>query len=141
MSAATMNGRTSIIAVVDDEESVRNALVRFFKAAGYNAIAFGSVREFLNSLEVWQFDCLVLDLQMPDMTGLDFQRYLRMSRPDVLIPVVIITAHDEAGMRERCFAAGIGAYMRKPVEGSALLATVQQLIRNMPDKDSKQKTE
>jgi FixJ family two-component response regulator len=119
----------SVIAVVDDEESVRRALVRFFKAASFDARAFASARAFLRALDDLRFDCLVLDLQMPDMTGLDLQRYLRMVRPDLRIPAIMITAHDEPGMREKCFAAGVTAYLRKPVEGDALLAAVEELLR------------
>jgi FixJ family two-component response regulator len=121
-----------VIAVVDDEESVRKALVRFFKAANFDAVAFASAREFLRSLETTPIDCLVLDLQMPDMTGLDLQRYLRMVRPELAIPVIIITAHDGPGVREKCLAAGARAYLRKPVEGSALLAAVEELLRSTP---------
>jgi CheY-like chemotaxis protein len=83
-----------------------------------------------------RFDCLVLDLQMPDMTGLDLQRYLQMVRPDLTLPVIIITAHDEPGVHERCIAAGVGAYLRKPVEGSALLTAVQKLVRCSADEAS-----
>ena len=119
-----------LVAVVDDEESVRKALVRLFKSADINASPFSSAREFLRALEHLHVDCLVLDLQMPDMTGLDLQRYLQMVRPELQIPVIIITAHDEPGVRERCFAAGVGAYLRKPVEGSALLAAVTKLAHH-----------
>jgi FixJ family two-component response regulator len=124
-----MSQRKPIIAVVDDEESVRKALVRYFKAVDIAVQAFGSAREFLSSLKTSRFDCLVLDLQMPEMTGLDLQRYLQMVRPDLAIPVIIITAHDDQSVRERCTAAGVGAYLRKPVEGKALLAAVEKLIR------------
>jgi FixJ family two-component response regulator len=128
MIAEVMVESGHVIAVVEDEESVRGALVRFFKAASFDARAFSSARVFLRSLDDSRFDCLVLDLQMPDMTGLDLQRYLRMIRPELRLPVIVITAHDEPGMREKCFAAGVAAYLPKPVEGAALLAAVEQLI-------------
>ena len=70
---------------------------------------------------------------MPDMTGLDLQRYLKMVRPDLALPVIIITAHDEPGVSERCLAAGVAAYLRKPVEGNALLAAVQTLVKPPAD--------
>jgi FixJ family two-component response regulator len=116
-----------MVAVVDDEESVRRALVRLFDSANFEAEAFPSARDFLRALEDRSFDCLVLDLQMPDMTGLDLQRYLRMVCPSLFLPVIIVTAHDEPGVREMCFAAGVRAYLRKPVEGSALLSAVSAL--------------
>lgn len=132
-----MSRARSVIAVVDDEESVRKAIVRFFKAEDIDATAFGSAREFLASLTHSRFDCVVLDLQMPDMTGLDLQRYLKMVRPDLALPVIIITAHDEPGVSERCLAAGVAAYLRKPVEGSALLAAVQTLVGPPADTGSR----
>jgi FixJ family two-component response regulator len=125
--SAGMRAGHSLIAVVDDEESVRRALVRLFDAADFEAVAFPSARAFLRALEDRSFDCLVLDLQMPDMTGLDLQRYLKMVCPNLLLPVIIVTAHDEPGVRELCFAAGVRAYLRKPVEGTALLSAVSKL--------------
>lgn len=122
-----MRAGQSLIAVVDDEESVRRALVRLFDAADFDAVAFPSARAFLRALEDRSFDCLVLDLQMPDMTGLDLQRYLKMVCPNLVLPVIIVTAHDEPGVRELCFAAGVRAYLRKPVEGTALLSEVSKL--------------
>jgi CheY-like chemotaxis protein len=71
----------------------------------------------------------VLDLQMPDMTGLDLQRYLRMVYPNLSLPIVMITAHDEPGSCERCLAAGVAAYMRKPVDSTLLLDKVRELVR------------
>jgi CheY-like chemotaxis protein len=117
-----------LIAVVDDEECIRRAMVRLLKSGNFNARAFGSAREFCQSLESLHVDCIVLDLQMPDMTGLDLQSYLRMARPELPIPVIIITAQDEPSLRDRCFATGVDAYLHKPVEGTTLLATVRQLV-------------
>jgi FixJ family two-component response regulator len=128
-----MSGDRLLIAVVDDEDSVGKALVRFFKAMNIDAKSFPSARDFLGSLKDSHFDCLVLDLQMPDMTGLDLHRYLHMVRPDLKLPTIMMTAHDEPGTRERCFEVGIGAYLHKPVEGSALLAAVQRLVRQRAD--------
>jgi FixJ family two-component response regulator len=122
-----MDSGHSAIAVVDDEASVRKALVRLFDSADFEAEAFPSARAFLRALEERSFDCLVLDLQMPDMTGLDLQRYLRMVCPSLFLPVIIVTAHDEPGTRDLCFAAGVRAYLRKPVDGNALLETVSKL--------------
>ena len=127
MPSARPSSAHSLVAVVDDEESVRRALVRLFDSANFGAEAFPSARDFLRALEDRSFDCLVLDLQMPDMTGLDLQRYLRMVCPSLFLPVIIVTAHDEPGVREMCFAAGVRAYLRKPVEGSALLSAVSTL--------------
>jgi FixJ family two-component response regulator len=122
-----MRGATPTVIVVDDEESVRKALVRLLRSADFEALSFSSVRAFLADIESLDIDCLVIDLQMPDMTGLDLQRYLRMVRPDVNLPVVIITAHDEPGTRERCYAAGVTAYFPKPVGAAALLTELDRI--------------
>jgi CheY-like chemotaxis protein len=117
------------IVVIDDDDSVRRALVRLLRAADYEASEFPSVRSFLAAFDTFTVDCVVIDLQMPDMTGLDLQRYLKMVRPDSNVPIVIVTAQDEPGSRERCESAGVAAYFRKPVEGNALLATLAKLTR------------
>ena len=95
----------------------------------FDAFAFSSARAFLSEFRDLGLDCLVLDLQMPEMTGLDLQRYLRMVYPDVSLPVVMITAHDEPGSCERCLAAGVAAYLHKPVEGTALVNEIRKLVR------------
>jgi len=117
-----------LVAVVDDDESVRRALVRLLRSAGFEAVAFPSARAFLADFEALAIDCIVLDLQMPDMTGVDLQRYLRMVHPDLALPTVMITAHDEPGTRERCLAAGVAAYLRKPVESTILLAEIRRVL-------------
>ena len=117
------------VAVIDDDESVRTALVRLFRSVDFDAFAFASARSFLSEFRDLTVDCVVLDLQMPEMTGLDLQRYLKMVYPDLVLPVVMITAHDEPGSCERCLAAGVAAYMRKPVEGTKLVNEIRRLVR------------
>jgi FixJ family two-component response regulator len=117
------------VAVIDDDESVRTALVRLFRSVDYDALPFASARAFLEEFRELTIDCVVLDLQMPEMTGLDLQRYLRLVYPHLSLPVVMITAHDEPGSSERCLAAGVAAYMRKPVESALLLEEVRRLVR------------
>lgn len=116
-----------LIAIIDDEESVRKALVRLLRSAGFQATALASGQAFLQAVETMSVDCLILDLQMPGMSGLDLLHVLRTEHPDLHIPVVMITAHDEPYMRERCAAAGAAMYFLKPVDGSALLGAVSAL--------------
>jgi FixJ family two-component response regulator len=115
-----------LIAVVDDDESIRKALTRLLRSANLGGLAFPSARAFLEAFDALTIDCIVLDLQMPDMTGLDLQRHLNALRRERPVPVIIITAHDEPGSRERCLAAGASAYLRKPVESSVLLAIISE---------------
>lgn len=116
------------VAVIDDDESVRTALVRLFRSVDFETFAFASARAFLSEFRDLTLDCVVLDLQMPEMTGLDVQRYLKMVYPTLSLPVVMITAHDEPGSCENCLAAGVAAYLRKPVESTALVDEVRRLI-------------
>jgi FixJ family two-component response regulator len=114
------------IAVVDDDPSVRKALARLLRASDLDADAYGSAQQFLESLQTSAPDCLVLDLQMPEMNGLALQREL--ARTGIRLPVVIITGHDEPGMQARCVAAGAGAYLRKPLDDRTLLAAIENAI-------------
>jgi len=111
-----------LVAVVDDEESIRKSLRRLFMAADLEAAVFGSGQEFLDSLRGRQPDCLVLDLQMPGLTGLEVQRILAGS--GARFPTIIITAHDEPEARARCLAAGVAAYLCKPLHDEMLLDAI-----------------
>jgi FixJ family two-component response regulator len=111
-----------VIAVVDDEESVRKAMVRVLSAAGFPAHGFASGEEFLKSWHFDRPDCLVLDLQMPDVSGTEVQRALKVAGAN--FPVVIITAHDAPSLREECLRLGAIAYLCKPLDVRSLLDTV-----------------
>jgi FixJ family two-component response regulator len=112
------------IAIIDDDESVRNALKRLLRAANLDAETFASGRDFLDSLSSHRPDCVVLDLHMPGMNGLDIQRQL--ARNGLRLPVVIITGHDEPQTRVACLSAGAAAYLRKPLDDEALLQAIHQ---------------
>ena len=115
-----------MIAVVDDEESVRKALVRLLQAAGYVARGFASGQEFLESWADDRPQCLLLDLQMPGLSGTDVQRAL--NRVGAHIPVVIITAHDSPGAREECMREGAVAYLCKPLDERVVLDALRLAI-------------
>lgn len=111
-----------LVAVVDDEESIRKSLRRLFMAVDLDAVVYASGQEFLDSLRARQPDCLVLDLQMPGLTGLEVQRAL--TGAGVRFPTIIITAHDEPETRARCLAAGAAAYLCKPLHDEMLLDAI-----------------
>jgi FixJ family two-component response regulator len=115
-----------VIAVVDDEESVRKAVVRVLHAAGFAARAFASGTEFLESWHFDRPDCLVLDLQMPGLSGTEVQRQLRTAGAS--FPIVIITAHDSPNLREECMSAGAIDYLCKPLDIRALVKAVSQVM-------------
>jgi FixJ family two-component response regulator len=117
---------TRFVAVVDDDSGVRRALCRLLGASTIQAQSFASAREFLDSLGSGVPDCLILDLQMPEMTGLELQREL--VRLGARIPTIVITAHNESGLRERCLAAGAAAFLVKPLNSTELLASISSAV-------------
>lgn len=110
------------IAIVDDDPSVLKALARLLTARAFQIRTYTSAREFLRTLPDGLPECLIVDLQMPDMTGLELQRHL--TRTGVRIPTIVITAHNEAGARERCELAGASAFLSKPLQDTLLLAAI-----------------
>jgi FixJ family two-component response regulator len=110
------------IAVVDDEEPVRKALMRLMRSAGLGVETFGSGAEFLKSLDTRRPDCVVLDLHMPDMNGFTVQAHL--ARKCASLPVIILTGHVFPNARERVTGGGASAFLRKPVHDSTLLDAI-----------------
>lgn len=118
----TMAPPLTRIAILDDDLSVRTALTRLLKASSMNVVSYANSMALLNSLEKSPPDCLLLDLQMPGMNGLDVMNYL--SHAGIRIPTVVITAHDEIGSRDTCLAAGAYAYLRKPLDADELIKAI-----------------
>jgi FixJ family two-component response regulator len=114
------------IAIIDDDKAVRNALRRLLRCAHHRVEVYGSGRGFLKDLDQHTPDCLVLDAQMPEMSGLQIQQHL--SAIGASVPVVMITGYDEAGAQEACLAAGASSYLRKPLDGSVLLEAIERAI-------------
>ena len=116
------------VAVVDDEESVRKALGRLLRASGLDAESYASGQEFLDAAAALRPDCVVLDLHMPGMSGLQVLRKLKAAGQR--LSIVVITAHDEPETRERCIDAGACAYLRKPLEDRLLLNAISAAMRS-----------
>jgi FixJ family two-component response regulator len=114
------------IAILDDDCQVRIALARFFEAIDCEVSGYADAGEFLRTLSGDEPKCLIADLQMPAMTGLELLTHLkRIGRP---IPTIIMTGFDEPKMRERCLVAGAAAYLLKPVRGNDLVTAVTKAI-------------
>ncbi len=111
---------------MDDDPSVLKALMRLLHARAFRARTFGSARDFLATLPGGAPECLIVDLQMPEMTGLELQGELH--RLGARIPTIVITAHNEKGLRERCLAAGAAAYLIKPLDAGVLLASIDSAV-------------
>jgi FixJ family two-component response regulator len=110
------------VAIVDDEEPVRKALKRLLRASGFEAESYACGKDFLEASHLHEPDCVLLDLHMPRMTGLQVLRALQAARRT--LSIVIITAHDAPETREQCLAAGATAYLRKPLEEHELIDTI-----------------
>jgi FixJ family two-component response regulator len=116
-----------LVSIVDDDESVREALPDLLKALGYSAQAFSSAEEFLASDYVGSTRCLILDLSMPGMSGPDLQRELAL-RPQQ-IPIVFITAHEDETMRRRLVQQGAADCLFKPFGDIALRNALDTALR------------
>jgi FixJ family two-component response regulator len=110
------------IAVVDDDSSLLKAVERLLSTRSWVTRPFQSAHQFLASLTNGLPDCLILDLQMPGMTGLELQEAL--VRKGVKIPTIILTSNKDAAMRERCLSSGAVAYLPKPVRRAELFAAI-----------------
>lgn len=113
------------IALVDDDPSVLKALARSMRLREMPARAYPSAREFLSSLPLGLPRCLVLDLQMPGMTGLELLQHL--GRQGIRIPTIVITAHGDETLRERCRSAGATAFLPKPLNPAALFEAIEKI--------------
>ena len=116
-----------LVSVVDDDESVRESLRGLMRSVGFRVAAFASAEEFATSAQLGSTDCLILDVRMPGMNGLDLQRQLAASDCD--LPIIFITAHasDEVA-RSRALRDGAVAYLIKPFSEDALLTAVNAAL-------------
>jgi len=122
-----VSGATPLIAVVDDEESVRRALERLIRSARFATESFAGGDEFLRALTDHRPDCVVLDIHMPNVDG--FQVQSRLANAKLAIPVIVITGHDSAETHARALKGGAVAYLRKPVDAETLLSAISSALR------------
>jgi FixJ family two-component response regulator len=119
-----MNTRSggTLISIVDDDESIRTALKRLFRSAGFDVAIFGSAEEFLTSGDLQDSACLILDLRMPGMDGLELQH--RLIASDCQIPIVFLTAHTDEHARAQALKAGAISFLCKPFSEESLIRDV-----------------
>jgi len=122
-----MKVTSSLVSVVDDDESVRESLPDLVREFGFTAQAFSSAEEFLASEYIDQTKCLILDIGMPGMSGPDLQRELRLRGQR--IPIVFITAHKDETVRPRLLAEGAVECLFKPFSDTALLDALNAALR------------
>lgn len=111
-----------MIYIVDDDASICKAVTRLMNSAGLPVQAFPSAEAFLGAVEPTASDCLLLDVHMPGMSGIELQRQLKHS--GVPVPVIFITAFDDDDAREQASRAGAAGYFRKPFDDQALLDAI-----------------
>jgi FixJ family two-component response regulator len=116
----------TIIAVVDDEPSVREGLSSLMRSAGLRVETFASAQEFLSRSVAETFSCLVLDLQMPGLSGLDLQKH--MAEAEIEIPIVFLTGHGDIPASVRAMKGGAVEFLTKPFDEQDLLQAVQEAI-------------
>jgi FixJ family two-component response regulator len=118
-----MTNLSQLVAVVDDDESVRRALSRLLRVENIEVGLFGSAPEFLEAWSEGRFACLILDIHLGGMSGLDLLDRLR--EMGSCVPVIIITAYDSPAEEERAIRGGASAFLRKPLDATMLLEKIR----------------
>ena len=113
------------VAVVDDDPSLCRSLGRLLRAAGMQSTAYGSAEAFLADREQPRFDCLVLDVQLGGMSGIDLGLWL--AAEGATAPIIFVTAYDDAETRARAQRAGCAAYFRKTDAGAGVLDAIRRI--------------
>jgi FixJ family two-component response regulator len=118
---------TSVIAVVDDDQSVREALENLISSVGFEVKLFASAEDFLDSDTSLQTDCAILDVRLPGISGLELQQ--RLATDGQSIPVIIITAQGDDKTQDKAVAGGAIAFLRKPFKEEVLLAALESALK------------
>ena len=126
-----LNTRNSVepqlIGIVDDDKAVRDAVGNLLESSGFGVKAFASVEEFLQSCHLYKMVCLILDVRLPGLGGLDIQS--RLPEEERSIPTVFITAHADEDVRQQALRAGAVAFLYKPFSAEALLHAVRSSLK------------
>ena len=117
---------TTIVSIVDDDASVRNSVSALVRALGYTPHAFPSAEDFLNSAAAESADCLVADIRMPGMSGIELQQVL--ATKGTKLPIVFITAFPEDHVKRKVLAAGAVGLLSKPYDGDVLVSCIESAL-------------
>ena len=118
--------KTGIIAIVDDDEALREGLKSVMQAGGFLTNAFASAEEFLDSSQRRNTTCLLLDVRLPGMNGIELQR--RLLDANSPFPIIFVTAHGDAAIRDLVMKAGAAGFLNKPVRSDALLEEINAAL-------------
>jgi FixJ family two-component response regulator len=119
--------KTPVISIVDDDEAVRLALRSLVRSLGYVSNVFASAEEFLGSSQLHETSCLISDIQMPGMNGIELQNRLKIL--DHSTPVIFVTAFPDERYRARALEAGAIGFLEKPFEGCAMIKLIETALR------------
>ena len=128
MSDMSSVKRTNLVAVVDDDDLLRDALRRLLKASGLGAISFESAEDLLNSGRLSEIACLIADVRMPGISGLELQARLKTERCG--IPIIFITAHGDTKMRIQAMRDGAVEFLTKPFDNAVLIEMVRSALED-----------
>jgi FixJ family two-component response regulator len=122
-----VNAAGRLISIVDDDDSLRNSLANLIRSAGFRTQGFASADEFLGSEHARETDCLILDVRMPGMSGLELQH--RLSAENWPVPIIFITSHaDDRDARMRALSAGAVGFLYKPCRDDELLRALETAL-------------
>jgi FixJ family two-component response regulator len=120
-----------LVVGVDDDFRLRESLKSLVESAGYAAAVYSSAEEFLQSGALAEAACVVTDVRMPGMTGIELQSRIRLERPK--LPVIFISAHQDDEARERALDEGATKFLYKPFDGAELLRTIESALKDSPE--------
>jgi len=118
--------KRALIAIVDDDESFRIAMATLMRSFGFGASSFASAEEFLESPQLGETSCVISDVQMPGISGLELQS--RLASDNRQTPIIFITAFPDPRIRERALAGGAIGFLTKPFDGQALIQCVDRAL-------------
>ena len=128
MNANVKGSEKTLVCVVDDDFLARESTVRLLRSFKFNVKALASAEEFLNSDCLAETACLILDVRMPGMSGLELQRQLAVSNSD--LSIIFITAHEDEDQRRQALEAGAVAFLYKPLFEEALLDAIDTALKD-----------
>lgn len=129
--ALGMRATETIISIIDDDESMRNSLAGLVRSVGWKALIFATAEEFIESGVYLDIDCVVTDIQMPGLGGLELKKWL--TEHSSVAPVILITARSEKHLRTQALASGAFCFLEKPFASSTLLSCIEKaLLKTRP---------
>jgi FixJ family two-component response regulator len=124
--ASKLTLQARVVAIVDDDESVRAALHSLLRSFGFGATVYASAEDFLRSARIGETGCIIVDVRMPGMGGFDLHRGLLAGGLE--LPTIFISAHDEPAVRRRAYRSGAVAFLRKPFGERPLISAVRAAL-------------